>query len=396
MRKRQVILTVDHEIFGNGTGDVRKHITAPTEQMAGACEKHGMALTVFFEVEEYLAFEREREKLVAALGYDPAAEMRAQAIDLVRRGHDLQLHVHPEWVGASFENGAWRLRPDKPTVDSLFETVGETTEYIRSRKAAIDDFWKVAGSRRRVTSFRAGAFCAQPGGKLLPALAANGIVIESSLVKGMTRHDAHVDLDFTAAPADRRHWWVSTDVAQEDPSGAVLEVPIYSKIGRRVQQLTPRRLMAKFSRNVPKEKQQEMMHQLGIGRSPASVARFLATQFPIKLDFHNMSARQMMRWIRTAPPAPAGDMDVLVLIGHSKEHRDHVNFEAFLAAVAEDDSLKVVSMSDIAEEVAKKSEGHKVAKSNVEEEEQKQEQDEEEGTEESHVAEFRERRWLAS
>jgi hypothetical protein len=347
--KRGICLTVDHEIFGNGTGDVRQHMTEPTERMAAACEKHRMPLTVFFEVEEYLAFVREREQLVAALGYDPAEEVRAQAVDLARRGHDLQLHVHPEWVGSSFENGSWVLDPTKRTVHSLFGTQEEATEYIRSRKATIDELWAEAGCQRRVTAFRAGAFCAQPGEHLLPALAANGIFIDSSAVKGMTRKDKHVDLDFTAAPAKRRHWQVSTDVARDEENGPVLEIPIHSKMGRRIQQMTPRRLLAKFSGNVPKEKQREMVNQLGMGRSPASVARFLATPFPIKLDFHNMSARQMLRWIREAPPAPEGDMDVIVLIGHSKEHRDHANFEAFLEGVAADDSLEVVSLSDVAE-----------------------------------------------
>jgi hypothetical protein len=344
--KRQIILSVDHEIFGNGTGDVRRHMTEPAELMARTCEKHGMPLTVFFEVEEYMAFGRERERLVAVLGYDPEKEVRDQAVDFAKRGHDLQLHVHPEWVGATFHGESWQLRPDRRTVDSLFETLEETIEYIRSRKAVLDEIWEEAGSDRRVTAFRAGAFCAQPGSKLLPALGANGIFVDSSLVKGMTRDDEHVHLDFRAAPMWRRHWRVSRDVACEDKTGDVLEIPIYSQMGRRIQQLTPRRLLAKFSGSVPKEKQREMVSQLGMGRSPTSVARFLAKPFPIKLDFHNMSARQMLRWILNAPPAPAGDLDVIMLIGHSKEHRDNANFDAFLAGVAANSSLEVISLND--------------------------------------------------
>ncbi len=354
MKKRQIVLSEDHEIFGDGSGDVRQHMTGPTERMARACEKHGMPLTVFFEVEEYLAFIRERDKLVPAWGYDPAEEIREQAIDLVRRGHDLQLHVHPEWVDTVFENGGWRLRRDRATVDSLFETARETSDYIRTRKAVIDEIWQAAGSRRRVTAFRAGAFCAQPGGKLLPALAENGILIDSSLVKGMVRDDARVHLDFTPAPAARRHWQVSRDVALEDAGGPVMELPIHSRMGRRIQQLTPRRLMAKFSKDVPREKQRELVDQLGIGRTPASVLRFLARPFPIKLDFHNMSAGQMLRWIRGAPAPPPGDLDVIVLIGHSKEHRDDRNFEEFLNGVAADPGLEVVSLSDVAEQAMKR------------------------------------------
>ncbi|MCX6868262.1 MAG: hypothetical protein NTV46_19060 [Verrucomicrobia bacterium] len=146
--KRRLLLTVDHEIFGNGVGDVRRHMVEPTERMARISEQFGMPLTVFFEVEEFLAFERERENLLDVWGYDPAAEVRAQAIDLVKRGHDLQLHLHPEWVGSVFEGGRWILRPDKRTVDSLFEAQADVSAYIGQRKAVIDGFYEAAGSTR--------------------------------------------------------------------------------------------------------------------------------------------------------------------------------------------------------------------------------------------------------
>ena len=346
--RRSVCLSVDYEIFGNGSGDVRRHVTEPTERMARACEKIGVPLTVFLEVEEYLAFGREREKLLKAWGYDPAAEIRAQALELIGRGHDLQLHLHPEWLGAGFADGHWHLRPEMRTVDGLFETQDEVSDYIRQRKAVIDGLYASAGSPRRVTAYRCGAFRAQPGGKLLRALADNGILIDSSLVKGMVLQDGHGRLDFTGAPASRRHWRVSGDVADEDTAGPVTEIPIYSRMGRRVQQLTPRRLMAKFSGNIPKENQRELVSQLGMGRTPASVLGFLARRFPIKLDFHNMSAAQMLRWLRQAPPAPPGDLDVIVTIGHSKEHRNDAEFAKFLAGLATDPRLEVVSMTDLA------------------------------------------------
>jgi hypothetical protein len=351
---RAICLTEDHEIFGNGSGDARRHIIEPAERMARICEKFGVPLTVFFEVEEYLGFQREREALIAAWGYDPAAELCAQAIDLVMRGHDLQLHLHPEWVGSRFENGRWILMHECPTVDSLFETQAEVSAYIGTRKAVIDGFYKEAGSSRRVRAYRCGAFCAQPGRKLLRALAEHGISIDSSAVKGMQRKDEQVHLDFTGTPEHRRHWQVSSDVALEDKAGPVTEIPIYSRMGRRAQQLTPRRLMAKFSGHIPKEKQREMVSQLGMGRTPASIIRFLAQSFPIKLDFHNMSSGQMISWIRNAPPAPAGDLDVLILIGHSKEHRDDADFERFLAMVTADPGIEVVSMSEIAKRLGKR------------------------------------------
>ena len=66
---RHVVLSVDYEIFGNGEGDVRQHVTGPTERMARLCEKYGSPLTVFFEVEEYLAFEKFRDALKKVMNW---------------------------------------------------------------------------------------------------------------------------------------------------------------------------------------------------------------------------------------------------------------------------------------------------------------------------------------
>jgi len=81
----------------------------------------------------------------------------------------------------------WILQSDQKTVDSLFATQEETTKYIADRKATIEGMLAEAGRQQKVTVYRAGAFSAQPGTKLLAALAKNGFVIDSSVVKGWCR-----------------------------------------------------------------------------------------------------------------------------------------------------------------------------------------------------------------
>lgn len=344
MMKRKLSLTVDYEIFGNGTGDVRTHVTGPTERMCRIAEKFGMPVTVFFEMEEYLQFVRHRDALKGQLGYDPAAEMQRQAEDLVRRGHDIQLHLHPQWYEAGFAGGEWQLHHDRLTVDALFNTREETTQYVRNRKEALEEI-----SGQPVTCYRAGGFAAQPGGQLLHALAEAGFVIESSVVKGLHRQRPH-PLDYRAAPKGRRAWRISSDVSAEDAGGPLWEVPVHSSMGRRYHQLTWNRLRAKFSRHVPKARRHEMMDQLGIRKTLPGMLSFLFQPVPIKLDFHNLTPGALMRMIRRAPAAPEGDPDVLVLIGHTKEHADDAAFEEFLRRVSLDRNLEVVSMSRLAEE----------------------------------------------
>lgn len=341
---RHILLSVDHEIFGNGAGDVRRHVVEPMERMARICERHGAPLTIFFETEEYLAFERFGARLEADLGYNAAKLLREQAAALARRGHDIQLHLHPQWFEADYNARGWILNHNRQTVDELFPTAEETLAYIAERKAAVEEL-----SGKPVRAYRAGAFSAQPGGKLLRALAENKVCIDSSVVKGLCAQTGDGNLDYRGAPCAKGPWRVQSDVAAEDPAGRVWEFPIYSVMGRRLHQATWKRFRAKFSRHVPKAQKKAMVRQLGIRWDPFHLARFLFQPVPIKLDFHNVSPARLLAWIQAAPGPRDGHPDVVVLIGHTKEHRDDRPLERLLDLVSADPNLKVASFSQVAD-----------------------------------------------
>jgi hypothetical protein len=346
----QIVLSVDYEIFGNGTGDVRQHIIDPTERMARICEEHHVPLCIFFEVEEYLGFVRHRDVLKNDLGYDPATLIRDQIVSLMRRGHDVQLHLHPQWYNATYRDRQWQLNWNWPSVDHLFEKQDQVDSYIGERKALIDGMYADAGVPRTVTAYRAGAFCAQPAQMLLPALAANSFVIESSVVVGLHRKGKFGDLDFRHAPANRSVWPVNSDVCVPDSRGSIFEMPVGSVIRRRYRQINLRRLAAKFSRNVPRQRQREMIESLGIKRSPLGIARFLWQQFPIKFDYHNVAPRTLCSWINSRPEmSREGDLDPVVLIGHTKEHTDDNALRDLLGLLARNATLRVVGYNDLAQ-----------------------------------------------
>ena len=351
---RHLILSVDYEIFGNGTGDVRQHVTEPAEHMARTLARHGAPLTVFVEMEEQVAFEENAAAMRHHYGYDPGALIRRQAREFAREGHDLQLHLHPQWHQCKWAGDHWILHHEKLTVDALYEEPDAVTAYIADRKARLED---MAGSGHRVTSYRAGGFAAQPGEKLLRALVDNHFVTETSVVCGLHRQDRFVQYDYRNAPRSHRSWPVSNDVATPDPSGAITEIPIHSVMGRRLHQLTWKRLHAKFARHVPKQRQDVMMGQLGLSRRrPLGLLKFLANPVPLKLDFHNVPPRKLMRWIKSAPPPHVDDpLDVLVLIGHTKEHVDHRGFEEFAQLAGSDPEVKIVSLTKVAEMLRERS-----------------------------------------
>ncbi len=343
---RHIIFTVDYEIFGDGTGDVRQHCIEPANRMASLFNQRRLPLTVFFEVEEYLAFEKCQKLLTPRLGYNPAADIREQIQAMAKAGHDIQLHLHPEWHAAYLElngeNLAWRLNDQKKTVDSLFADPEATRQYVGERKTAIE---KITG--QPVGAYRAGAFSAQPGQKLISSLAANGILIDSSVVQGLVRQGEHVQIDYRNAPHAKGPWRIAEDVAQENARGKVWEFPIYSRLGRRWQQLTLGRLKAKFSRHVPKARQRQMVQQFGIKINPLSWLKFLWQPVPIKMDYHNVSPDKLYRWIKAAPEPENGLPDAVVLIGHTKEHMDDEPLARILQQISADPTLKVSSFSDL-------------------------------------------------
>lgn len=344
---RYLLFTVDYEIFGNGSGDVKLHMVEPAARIATIADRYNVPVTFFLEIEEYLAFERYDKELSADLGYSPATLIREQVRTLSERGHDFQLHIHPQWYGARYERKRWVFSQLKPSVDEMFDHQQEVNEYVALRKQEIETI--VGPGGKKVCAYRAGAFCMQPARMMLAALAQNGISVDSSVVRGLNNHTSYGNIDYRRTPEKSRLWRLSDDVCVYDPNGTIFEAPIFSTPGRRIFQLSPERLRAKFSRSIPRENQSELMHDLGISANPFTLLKFLLSPAPIKLDFHNLSVAALLNRIRKAPSTEGTDpVDIMVLIGHSKEHLTDTVIDGVLRAIRSMDRIKVISFSELA------------------------------------------------
>src|SRR5690606_25811383 len=98
-----LILTFDYELYGDGSGDVFQHMIDPTNRILSVCDENNIKTTIFFEVLEYLKIKKEWEA-GNQMGYikNPVEAIKIQLQEAARNGHDIQLHVHPQWVNAKF------------------------------------------------------------------------------------------------------------------------------------------------------------------------------------------------------------------------------------------------------------------------------------------------------
>ncbi|HEX5128762.1 MAG TPA: hypothetical protein VFV90_03395 [Usitatibacter sp.] len=206
--------------FGSRTGSVEKCLLEPTDALARVAAKHGAPLSFFVDAGYLLALGREmRRRTELRLAYDA---IRRQLNGLARQGHELQLHVHPHWEDARWEDGEWKLDLARYALHSFApEQAGEIVKrYL--------DALRELGGPSVGRAYRAGGWVIQPFDKLRPALAAAGVKIDSTVYPGGHRASPVQPYDFRTAPA-RSRWRFEHDPLVEDPNGSFLEVPIASR-----------------------------------------------------------------------------------------------------------------------------------------------------------------------
>ena len=56
---KQMLFTLDYELYGDGSGDVFKHIIDPTYALLNVADRYNLKFTFFFEVIEYWRLKEE-------------------------------------------------------------------------------------------------------------------------------------------------------------------------------------------------------------------------------------------------------------------------------------------------------------------------------------------------
>lgn len=131
-----IIITVDYEIFGNGKGNVKKHILNPTTRLLNISDKHNVPLSIMFEIYEYLAFEKYNKELEIDFGYSPVKEIKKQLQTAYKNGHDVQLHIHPQFTEMEYKQKNFLLK--NPTLSVLDLKKEEVYKLIKNGKDKIE------------------------------------------------------------------------------------------------------------------------------------------------------------------------------------------------------------------------------------------------------------------
>jgi len=310
------IFTIDYEIYGNGEGSLRELVHEPARKLMAIFEENNARFVNFVEVAEFQKIEEG--------GTDQAlGDVRRQVREMYEQGYEIALHLHPQWFNARFQEGSWLLDYSEYNLCTLprqriAQIVGRSISYLRDM-VGVPDFTP--------TSFRAGNWLLQPSRTAADVLAEHGIRLDSSVFKGGLQH-AHA-LDYRPALKNGYYWTFKDDVNTADPSGPLLEIPIYTKMVPFWRMLTSKRVALQQKSNSAAQKKVVQ----NVPRRTSRRWDYLRFRYPLKFDFCRMTLTELIemvdRLIREDRRSPEV-FKPLVAIGHTKDLDDFETVEAFL------------------------------------------------------------------
>ena len=180
-----VLYSGDYEVWLGGNYLPESEVLIePTRDTLDTFDMLGVPVTLFADL---LCVWRYRE-----LGFNEFPEqVDSQLREIVRRGHDVQMHLHPHWPKTDIEvrqdgtshydvDGEW-IYPG-PHMSSIYEFM---LHYLTRGKIYLTDLLNQVDKEYRCVAYRAGAYGIMPGEKeILAALEDAGYLIDSSVVPG--------------------------------------------------------------------------------------------------------------------------------------------------------------------------------------------------------------------
>ncbi|MDQ3819302.1 MAG: hypothetical protein M3362_16720 [Acidobacteriota bacterium] len=358
----------DWELGGTGAGSARELQFEPMRELVRIYNEHGVRGSFNAEVMQQISFRKfggsHPELKELADEWDEAVR------ETFRQGHDVQLHIHPQWSEAEYRDGRWRLSGDWSILNYEPE---DAYRMMKAGKDYLENLLRPVKKDYRAVSFRSGSWCIAPSEFVLSHLVKLGIVFDMSIVGGVRYETKNISLDYTNCEEDFLPYYpVMTDARKvSDRKEAIVCVPTNHFYGSRRQvfkhhvnkalgkvrsRIAPQPDAGSGGRSVKTYGQEwaEVSHASIVKRVyEKGVVPYLKGKHLIsdiaQLDYPLM--REMLASIRRRARASGLDRVPVILENHTKDVRDFSHIERFVKEVSRAADIKCVTLTEIAEDL---------------------------------------------
>ena len=340
---KTIVLTLDYELFGNGSGSVFYHMIEPTEKLLCIANRYGAKITFFFEVIEYWKLKEEWDK-GNSMGYyeNPIAAIENQIRNAYKQGHDIQLHLHPQWVDAYWKDGKWVVNMEKWRLGG-YQGDGEYSmaNLFKRGKQTLEDLLKPVNPDYECIAMRAGGFNIQPSREVVIAMKDSGLYVDSSIYSGGKETGLLSNYDYTGIGVEKGSWHVDEELEIEG-QGAIIELPIVAFPMIRIKKFLTWERLKGFLRNM-KTAQERLAANTSTAEKKSGVLEkvkfFFQTDWQT-WDFCLFSPSQHREFLKSIKGL---DRELFVLIGHPKSYNGGRGLEYLLKKTNQKYDYKTIS-----------------------------------------------------
>lgn len=317
-----LVLTFDYELWGDGSGDVFELMIKPTEEVLEVCKANNIRMTIFFEVVEYLRLKEEWNS-GNDMGYstDPIAAIENQIRQAALDGHDIQLHIHPQWVNAHYEAEGWKVDFSNWRLGDFAVEGMDVKGLLAWSKSELEKLVQEVLPDYRCTILRAGGYNIEPFEEVYQAMVELGLEVDSSVYPGGYENGSLSRFDYGKALLTKDFWWArASDVTDSSAaSGQVMEIPILALPQRRIWKLLNKdRLKSILTRSggKPQKVASEKLTKGGLIQK----LKFVWGKESLTWDFCLFSRELHSRFLKEIEANLSASRNTFVLIGHPKSY----------------------------------------------------------------------------
>ena len=353
-------LTHDWELRGDGSGDIEQIQFAPLRKLLEIYAKFGARTTFLPDLMQQIRFRRLENQHPELKSFADSWDEHVR--EAFRQGHDIQLHLHPQWLNAKYERSRWQLNGDWSILnyerDAAYAMLAEGKEYLERLLRPIDAGYQCI-------AFRAGALAAAPSEHLFKSLAGLGIHVDVSIAGGLFVNDRNLQLDYRNCEEVFLPFYPVMEDARRvsDKREEIVCVPLNHFYGSRRAvtrqniSLARRELGRRSSKRSDLESPTKP-DRSRLDRQPSGIGLvFEKLILPAVKRKHFVSdtgrlnyplMREMLASIRQRARAGGLAQVPVVLTNHPKDIRDLSAIERFVGEVSQAEDIELITLTELA------------------------------------------------
>lgn len=218
-----IFLTLDYELFSSDTPGTPLHcIIEPMRELSAMALKYGVHYTIFVDAAYLFKLNRMKEEIPQLM--NDFRLLVANIKELVKEGHDVQLHFHPQWIYTVWDENRCKWDMDITHFKlSDMEPELARTSFSESKKL-LDG---IIGYP--TNCFRACGYCLDTYKDYVKLFQDNGITKDSSVARYLHRESIAHKYDYRIIPEEQIYRFKDS-VKEKDNNGEFLEISISSFI----------------------------------------------------------------------------------------------------------------------------------------------------------------------